>query len=153
MRMKQLFTYLTLTGILLGGTLTACSVLDDQSSGSSNTAKTPSKVLIIDQNTAKYPMDAVTIRDASVIGDSLTMLVAFSGGCRTHDFKVVWDGAMMKSLPGQINVVLSHNANDDMCEALLTQDVTVSLSPLAAHANNGVIIHLKGFDKPLLYQK
>ena len=97
-------------------------------------------------------MDAVTIKDASVVGDSLTMLVSYGGGCKPHDFKAVWDGAMMKSLPGQINVVLSHNANDDMCEALITQDVTVSLSPLKQHVTNGVVIHLKGFDKPLLYK-
>ncbi len=152
--MKQLFTYLTLLGVLLGSTLTACSVLDNQSSGSSNTTTASAKVLIIDQNTAKYPMDAVMIRDASVIGDSLTMLVAFSGGCKAHDFKVITNGAMMKSMPPQINVLLSHDAHGDMCEALLTQDVTVSLEPLKQQAQSGgIVIHLAGFDKSLMYQK
>jgi hypothetical protein len=151
--MNKLFT-LTLIVALMAGTLTACSVIDNQSSGSSNTGTTQSsKVLIQDRDLSKYPMDDVMIKDASVVGDSLTMLVSYSGGCKTHDFKAIWDGAMMKSLPGQINVVLSHNANGDMCEALLTQDVTVSLSPLAAHAANGVVIHLKGFDKPLMYRR
>jgi hypothetical protein len=149
--MKQSFIPFALAAVLLGSTLSACSLIDNQSSGSSNTSQS-SKVLIVDRNVEKYSMDAVMIKDASVIGDSLTMLVSFSGGCKPHDFKVVWDGAMMKSLPGQINVVLSHNANDDMCEALLTQDVTVSLAPIRQHAANGVIVHLKGFDKPLLYK-
>ncbi len=99
-------------------------------------------------------MDAVTIRDASIIGDSLTMLVAFGGGCKPHDFKVISNGAMMKSMPPQMNVMLSHDAHDDMCEALLSQDVTVSLEPLKQQAQSGgIVIHLAGFDKPLMYQR
>ena len=150
--MKQLFTTLALTAVLLSSTLTACSVIDNQTSGSSTTAQS-SKVLIVEQNTDKYPMDPVQIRDARIIGDSLTMLVAYSGGCKPHDFKAVWNGAMMKSMPPQINVILSHNSHDDMCEALITQDVTVSLEPLKQHAAQGVIIHLKGFDGRLEYRK
>jgi hypothetical protein len=150
--MKQLFTYLTLIGALAGGTITACSVIDNQNSGSSGTLAANAKVLIIDQNIDKYPADDITIRDASIIGDSLTMLVAFRGGCKPHDFKVITNGAMMKSMPPQMNVQVSHNAHDDMCEALLTQDVTVSLESLKAQATNGVVIHLKGFDKPLTYR-
>ncbi|HET6511310.1 MAG TPA: NigD-like C-terminal domain-containing protein [Candidatus Kapabacteria bacterium] len=150
--MKQVFTTLALIAVLTGGMLSSCSLIDNQSSGSSNSTTQSGKVLIEDRDIAKYPMDPVMIKDASVIGDSLTMLVSYSGGCKPHDFKVVWNGAMMKSLPGQINVVLSHNANDDMCEALITQDVTVSLAPIKQHATNGVVIHLKGFDKPLLYK-
>jgi hypothetical protein len=152
--MKQLFTSIALIATLLGTTITACSVIDNQSSGSSNNGTQSSKVLIVDQNTAKYPDDAVTIRDASIVGDSLTMLVAFGGGCKAHDFKVLWSGAMMKSMPPQINVLLSHDAHDDMCEALLTQDVTVSLDPLKQHAmNGGVVIHVNGFEKSLMYQR
>jgi hypothetical protein len=148
--MKQFFTYLTLIGALAGSSITACSVIDNQSSGSAVSAN--SKVLIIDRNIDKYPADEVTIRDASIIGDSLTMLVAFGGGCKPHDFKVITNGAMMKSMPPQMNVQVSHNAHDDMCEALLTQDVTVSLESLKAQAANGVVIHLKGFDKTLTYK-
>lgn len=152
--MKQLFTYLTLIGALTASTISACSIIDNQSSGSSNTQHTSSKVLIIDQDLSKYPTDAFTIRDASVIGDSLTMLVAFTGGCKQHEFKVVSNGAMMKSMPPQMNVQLSHESHDDMCEALLTQDVTVSLEPLKQQAHNGgIILHLQGFDRPLTYQR
>jgi hypothetical protein len=151
--MKQFFTYLTLLGALAGSTFTACSVIDNQSSGSSIVSAS-SKILIIDQKTDRYPADAVSIKDASVIGDSLTMLVAFSGGCKPHDFKVISNGAMMKSMPPQMNVMVSHNAHEDMCEALLTQDVTVSLEAIKQQASSGgVVIHLQGFEKPLMYQR
>jgi hypothetical protein len=151
--MKQLFTSIALIAATLGTTITACSVIDNQSSGSSNPAAA-SKVLIVDPRLEKYPADEATIRDASIVGDSLTMLVAFGGGCKAHDFKVISNGAMMKSMPPQVNVILSHNAHEDMCEALLTQDVTVSLEPLKQQAmNGGVVIHLKGFEKSLMYQR
>lgn len=150
--MKQLFTYLTLIGALAGSTITACSVIDNQSSGSSNVSAS-SKVLIIDQKIDRYPADALVIKDASIIGDSLTMLVSYSGGCKPHDLKVISNGAMMKSMPPQMNVQVSHDAHEDMCEAMISQDVTVSLEPLKAQAHNGVVILLKGFDKPLMYQR
>lgn len=151
--MKQFFTYLTLIGVLAGSSITACSVIDNQSSGSSVVAAS-SKVLIIDQNIARYPMDGVTIKDASIIGDSLTMLVSYSGGCKTHDLKVISNGAMMKSMPPQMNIVVSHNAHEDMCEAMITQDLTVSLEALKQQAHSGgIVLHLKGFDKPLSYQR
>jgi hypothetical protein len=151
--MKQLFTSIALIAATLGTTITACSVIDNQSSGSSNPAAA-SKVLIVDPRLEKYPADEATIRDASIVGDSLTMLVAFGGGCKTHDFKVISNGAMMKSMPPQVNVILSHNAHEDMCEALLTQDVTVSLEPLKQQAiSGGVVIHVKGFEKSLMYQR
>jgi hypothetical protein len=151
--MKQLFTYLTLIGALAGSTIMACSVIDNQSSGSSVIAGS-AKVLVIDQNIDRYPADAFTIKDASIVGDSLTMLVSYSGGCKPHDLKVISNGAMMKSMPPQMNVQVSHNAHDDMCEAMITQDVTVSLEPLKQQAAaGGVVLHLKGFDKPLMYQR
>lgn len=151
--MKHVLTSLASITLLLGIAVTSCSVIDNQSSGSSNGTQS-SKVLIVDQNTDKYPSDPVGIRDASVAGDSLTMLVAYSGGCKPHDFKVLWNGAMTKSLPPQITVILSHDGHSDMCEAMITQDVTVSLAPLERHAaNGGVIIRLEGFDRTLLYQR
>lgn len=152
--MRQLFLKLVLLGALLGGSISSCSLIDNQANGSSNSGNNTTastKQLIID-DISKYPQDQVTIRDASIVGDSLTMLVSYSGGCKAHEFKVVASGAIMKSMPPQMNVVLSHNSNGDMCEALLTQDVTVGLNAIKQYASGGIILHLKGFDKSLLYK-
>jgi hypothetical protein len=154
--MKRLLTILAITGVLASASLTSCSLIDNQTSGSSgdgNNSKAQVKQLIID-DIAKYPRDPVEIKDARIVGDSLTMLVSYGGGCKTHDFKVISSGAIMKSMPPQMNIVLSHDAHDDMCEALLTHDVTVGLHAIKHYATSGgIVLHLEGFDQPLMYQR
>lgn len=76
--------------------------------------------------------DAFTIQDMSVVGDSLFIGVQYSGGCKTHEFKMISNGNMLKSLPPQLPLYLEHNGNGDNCRALKSEKLAFDLKPLRA---------------------
>lgn len=96
---------------------------------------------------ASYEVDAVVL-----VGDALTVSVAYSGGCEAHTFTTCWpDGSFMESEPVQASLELFHEDNGDACDAWLGEDVTVNLVPLkeawqAAYAQSSgtIVVHLGG---------
>ncbi|MEN9333810.1 MAG: hypothetical protein RLY35_990 [Bacteroidota bacterium] len=74
--------------------------------------------------------DAFTILDVNVNGDSLYVGVQYSGGCKAHEFKMISNGNMLKSLPPQLPLYLEHQANGDNCRALKTEKLAFDLKPL-----------------------
>ena len=77
-----------------------------------------------------WASDPVTIQSAEVDGDSLELSVSFGGGCREHDFGLVTNGVFAESYPVQTWVKLAHDANGDMCRAMLARTLRFDLSPL-----------------------
>lgn len=53
---------------------------------------------------------AFDIEGITRLGNMLTISV--KGGCNENDFKLVWDGAIMLSNPGQVNLVLYNDAQE-----------------------------------------
>ena len=101
------------------------------------------------------PSDPATVTDARISGDELSLDVEFGGGCSEHAFALHTNAAFLESLPVQTHVSLLHDANGDMCRALLRRTLTFDLSALrntyraAYHAVSGVIVihvHAPGSD-------
>ncbi|TCV19570.1 hypothetical protein EDC17_100492 [Sphingobacterium alimentarium] len=65
------------------------------------------------------------IEDIKRNGNMLTIKV--KGGCNQDDFHVVWDGSIMFSNPGQINLVLNNKSQED-CGLEKKFDINVDLS-------------------------
>lgn len=110
--------------------------------------------VIIAENTdaPHWPADPVTIREATVKGDSLELVVNYAGGCRTHAFLLLSDAAWMESYPVQVGVRLAHDAEADPCRALLSRTLRFDLSPLKTAYNSayqttaGIIrLNIRGF--------
>jgi NigD-like C-terminal beta sandwich domain len=74
--------------------------------------------------------DAFNIGEMKIIGDSLYVNVEYSGGCKTHDFKMITHGNFLKSLPPKLPLFLEHKANEDNCRALKTEQLAFDLKPL-----------------------
>lgn len=68
-----------------------------------------------------------TIESITRNGNMLTVTV--KGGCNQDDFHVVWDGSIMFSNPGQINLVL-YNRAEEVCGTEKQFDVNVNLSKI-----------------------
>lgn len=90
--------------------------------------------------------DGLTIQDASIDGERLTIQVRYSGGCEDHEFGLFWDGLIIETLPGSVDLVLFHDANNDLCEALKGETLVFDLSPLGG---GPLRVHLDGFDDVL----
>ncbi len=74
--------------------------------------------------------DRALIDSARISGDTLILVVSYSGGCREHEFKLFGSRSIIKTNPPQAEIYLSHNSNADPCEAWITQQLKFDLSPL-----------------------
>jgi hypothetical protein len=68
--------------------------------------------------------DPFVLNEATLEGDELTVQVSYGGGCREHGFKLYMQPAFAESNPVRANLYLSHNDNDDPCDAWITEDLT-----------------------------
>lgn len=91
--------------------------------------------------------DTYELQSMVVAGDTLTVTVSYGGGCQTHDIVLCWpDGSFLESNPVQASLELWHDNHDDPCDAYLTEDHALDLTPLkqawqsAYHADHGTIL-------------
>ena len=99
---------------------------------------------------AGTPHDPVTIDDASISGDQLTVSLSFGGGCEAHDLGLCWDGSIAESSPPQVFLTVAHDANNDLCEAYLSEPLIVDISALQG-AGSTVTVNLDGWEEALTY--
>ena len=107
---------------------------------------------------AGKPNDAITIDSIRVAGDTLVALVSHGGGCADHTYQLVIGTAWMESFPVQVRARIAHDANGDVCRALLRRTLRMDLLPLAAayraayHQQQGTVdIQLPGPTPGLRY--
>ncbi len=115
-------------------------------------------VLLPDEDFDDFPFDPVTIVAASIDGDSVDLSVRYGGGCMEHDFRLLAGRAIMESFPPQADVRLSHNANGDLCRALLLEELRFDLVPLKEYYKGDrdtpgpLLLRLRGWDDLLRYE-
>jgi hypothetical protein len=76
--------------------------------------------------TASAPLD---VMQAAILGDSLVVKVAYSGGCATHAFELVAAGPQVRSLPPKQPLMIAHDANGDACRARIEETLAFDLRP------------------------
>lgn len=97
-----------------------------------NSSKT--EVVIVDAiDTSSLAADPFNLNAATLEGDELNLNVAYSGGCQEHLFRFVAERNFIAGDPVEAVFVLSHNANNDACEAWITNKLSFNLSPLKAY--------------------
>jgi Fe-S cluster biogenesis protein NfuA len=74
--------------------------------------------------------DPFTVQDMQVKGDTLYVQVQYSGGCKSHEFKMITTGQFYKSLPPQLPLYLTHVGNGDNCRSLRSEKLKFNLKPL-----------------------
>lgn len=77
------------------------------------------------------------LKSISVKDNNVEITVAYSGGCKKHNFEIIWDENVDFGNPPVINLIVIHNANGDACEAYITEDLTFSLSGLMGNVSTG----------------
>lgn len=144
---------LTLPAVLLaaavGGPLIACSTQDSQAVSHSADdpappADAPRTLPIIqpdrDTDITTIESDPFELGEVAIEGDVLLVTVSYGGGAREHEFAMYWNGITLRSFPGQVHVMLKHDANGDNAEAYLTETLRFDLSQF----NQPLVIHVHG---------
>ncbi len=86
------------------------------------------KVIVKPGYTGPKSNDAFTVDNALIKGDKLVMYVTYGGGCKNHEFKAFASDVYMKSMPPKLGITIEHNANQDMCKALVSDTLTFDIS-------------------------
>lgn len=71
------------------------------------------------------------ILKAEIIGDYMEFEVSYTGGCETHEFKLVGSPILTKSLPPIRNIQLEHNNKGDKCKAIKTEKLKFAIPILS----------------------
>jgi hypothetical protein len=101
----------------------------------------PSVKQLYESDWDHVPMDLFRMDSAFVDGDFLYLHVNYSGGCRDHEFTLY----RLPTNPRQeVELMLSHEDNDDMCEAWLSEWLIFSLKPLRLSTTREVTFWLRG---------
>ncbi len=108
------------------------------------------------QNASKDPF---SIHSVILENNTLKINITYTGGCEEHDFMLIGTKNFMESDPVQVNILLSHNANNDPCDALINEELNYNLTPLknawqqAYQKDSGIIIiWLEGFAESIYYE-
>jgi hypothetical protein len=90
-----------------------------------------SPVEISDTDPVDLKKDSFNVSLAEIDNLTLHLKVTSGGGCRKHGYSLVMTpAAFMESYPVQANLYLRHDANDDPCDAIVTDSVVFDLLPI-----------------------
>ncbi len=114
--------------------------------------------VVSDVSSPAWPSDPLTIESATIAGDALQATVTFGGGCARHRIALLISQVFMESHPVQVHARLAHDADADMCKALLRRTLTFDLTPLKRRyrasyggGSAAIIINLSGLPRSLRY--
>ena len=86
--------------------------------------------VVIADTVEEWGVDEYVLSSATITDDTLVLNVSYGGGCEEHQFTLVASDAFLESFPVQLRLSLAHNANNDPCEAWLTDDYRFDLNAI-----------------------
>lgn len=98
-----------------------------------------------------YKSNATTsIEKVALKGNILTLKVSYSGGCKDHEFKLIGNKMISKSLPPKRGIFLYHNSNEDNCRELISKELHFDLTPFA-YKDQEIHLSLQGWEPIIAY--
>lgn len=141
MNIKTVILLLTFTALINGCLFTNPSDSSDEGG--------ETKPLRIKTSASEIYYDPAAVVKFDITRNVLELTTRYGGGCEVHDFELYWDGLFMESYPVQVNLQLSHNSHNDMCRALITDNLYFDLTLLKTAYSSGyqaaqgeIIIHI-----------
>ncbi len=88
-----------------------------------------------------YKVDSLEINN-----DTLSVFVAYSGGCKEHSWELVTNGMYEKTRPPEITVCLKHISNGDACRQLIRNEVKFNITKLKYSKRKEVVVILGKYE-------
>lgn len=139
--------YTTVIAFAFMAILTSCKSKDVVASEDKSTQQTKIEEinkLEVDKGYTAKLVDAITITNTAIEGNNLLISVSFSGGCETHDFRLLTNGAIMKSMPPQMNITLEHDGHGDNCRSMIEQTLVYDISEAKSFGSGAILLILNG---------
>jgi hypothetical protein len=90
------------------------------------------KNIIFQSSLPDLPTEHVVLENATIHGDIITVTLSYSGGCKPHEFDLLFT-TFEESSPVQISARILHHKNDDPCDNWVTETRAFNLSLLIEH--------------------
>jgi hypothetical protein len=87
------------------------------------------EISIADQE-VNFPNDYYLINEISVDEKDLLLNISHSGGCQEHEYELFLDPLFCTTPPIYLTIRLSHNSNNDLCEAWITKNLCFDISSI-----------------------
>lgn len=107
------------------------------------------------ENAAQDPYD---IHNVSVNMGLIHFTIGYSGGCKNHSFQLYAKEEFMESDPVQVDIMLSHDDKDDLCEAYVRDTIVFDLTALKQKWQNEyqkqsgtIIMHIENHTEAIRY--
>ncbi len=84
--------------------------------------------IMVGFNNSEIQSDNFSLYSAKIVDSTLYIGVGYSGGCKSHQFELVWPEVINAIFPPDFSVILLHDANGDQCEAFLQELIEFDLS-------------------------
>ncbi|MDW7694353.1 hypothetical protein R9C00_06355 [Flammeovirgaceae bacterium SG7u.111] len=124
---------------------------DDDAFANWQLKSTSSQVIVDPAKYSEASKDEFFYKHAEIKNDSLELVISYGGGCGEIKAYMVTDGYLTKSMPPQLNLLLSFE-DHDFCEAIVQDTLTFDLKPLQKEGHNSIVLHLEKYTKELVYQ-
>jgi len=98
--------------------------------------------ITVDANSSLDISDNYNLYSAEIDEGYLKAIVSYSGGCKEHQFTMTTNGMWMKSMPPQLNLNLTHNANEDFCKAFIYDTLRFDLTNCINPAVTEVVLRV-----------
>ncbi len=81
-------------------------------------------------NTALIPQDELAIEKAEIMGNTLQLNASYFGGCKQHEFSLIFSTINTESIPPAIFSIFIQDDKEDTCRAVMIKEVIFDLSPI-----------------------
>ncbi len=117
-------------------------------------AKSTIKVDAVIGQFAKESDPITTIDTVFIEGNTMYIDLTYGGGCKEHEFEVIGSLAIAKSYPPIRSLQIVHNANNDMCRALVNVRLEVNIENVAYKQEAGSEIYytLEGWNERIYHK-
>lgn len=110
-------------------------------------------IKIDESNDMKNIGDPYQVQKATIEDGQLWLTLTYGGGCREHQFEMLFNNAYSEGEIGkQIQLTLHHNGNDDRCRSIVTQNLRFDLKSLQTPDTKELRINLSGWEEQLVYK-
>jgi hypothetical protein len=100
---------------------------------------------------ADWPQDIYNLESASLEGSAVRLAVSYTGGCKEHRFELLALDWFVRSGELHVDLLLTHDARNDACKAIVRESLDFSLLPLfvacrddAAKTRGGLVLRIDG---------
>jgi hypothetical protein len=129
-------------GGMMRTTVVLCLMISASACTSEEAA--PSDTLSVQMCSGFAAGDAYVLGDVALDGSDLLVHVRTGGGCASHTFSMCWDGAVLDSYPGTVNLGLSHDAHGDSCDAVLSHDLRIDVTSVLENTGRPIRLNVTG---------